>query len=150
VSTDHATRYRQDRATATRATATRTAVGSTAAGATVVSAAAVCGRGTRVGLAGLALRGLSLALGRNPSGGCAPKVLGRDLGGSLTTCFIRGFQLLLSSVAACGVCGAADLIGRLRQEFVTLGRLLLNYRRTKLAVSGRLSGCRCLASTEGG
>jgi hypothetical protein len=68
----------------------------------------------------------------------------------LSTCFIRGFQLLLSSVAACGVCGAADLIGRLRQQFVTLGRLLLNYRRTKLAVSGRLSGCRCLASTEGG
>src|SRR3954469_19690268 len=60
VSTDHATRYRQDRATATRATVTRTAVGSTAAGATVVSAAAVCGRGTRVGLGGLALRGLSL------------------------------------------------------------------------------------------
>jgi hypothetical protein len=72
------------------------------------------------------------------------------LGGSLAACSIGGFQLLLPSVAACGVRGAAGLVGRLRQEFVTLGRLLLNYRCTKLAISRRLSGCRWLASTEGG
>src|SRR6187200_699508 len=52
VSTDHATRYRQDGPAATSTPATRTAVGSTAAGTTVASAAVVCGRGTRVGLGG--------------------------------------------------------------------------------------------------